>query len=277
MGGRSSNRTTGAVLKMFIISWTVELHFRLLVAIMFLGDNEEVVVPSKVLEVMMNDERSRDILKAMNVQKLTREHVASHLQKLRRFLYSESSRVNKFARWHRVDDRIWQGHEEIKRRQLVKPPPNSSPRLRRRLDVVPLSTTEQDESMVCSTSSSITITNTNNTNNNNNNNNNVSTIPSFGDNNVVAAAGNYDTQTMAASFGHNMISVAATPPIYNNIGLGQHLTPDFIYNNINQEQGFGEICQLQGINYDISGLDLSSLDGLNKGFQDWKEKDWLWP
>nr|GLL28143.1 hypothetical protein GW17_00023280 [Ipomoea trifida] len=120
MGGRSSNRTTtAAVLKMFIISWTVELHFRLLVAIMFLGDNEEVVVPSKVLEVMMNDERSRDILKAMNVQKLTREHVASHLQ----------------------------GHEEIKRRQLVKPPPNSSRRLRRRLDVVPLSTTEQDESM----------------------------------------------------------------------------------------------------------------------------------
>nr|GMD00627.1 two-component response regulator ARR14-like [Ipomoea batatas] len=153
MGGRSSNRFTAKAI-VFIVCWTVELHTIFLDAIRFLGDNEVVVVPSKVLEVMMNDERSSDILKAMNVQELTREHVASHLQ--------------------------------------------------------------QDESMVCSTSS-------------------PSSALSFGDNNVVvvAAAGNNDTQTMAASFGH---TVAATPTIYppiytNNVGLGQHLTSDFIYTN----------------------------------------------
>lgn len=40
----------------------------------------EDAVPSKVLEVMMNDGITSDILKGMQVQELTREHVASHLQ-----------------------------------------------------------------------------------------------------------------------------------------------------------------------------------------------------
>lgn len=104
-GRKSRNRTTTKIL-----FWNVEFHLILLQAVILIGDRGQIfptlkiffyqfpfkkiilvhfkiwlhagerVVPNKVLEVMKEDVRSSEILKAMNVQKLTRAHVGSHLQ-----------------------------------------------------------------------------------------------------------------------------------------------------------------------------------------------------
>nr|GMC92999.1 two-component response regulator ORR21-like [Ipomoea batatas] len=140
---RSSNRT--AAMK---IIWTLQLQLIFLDAVMLLGrDNKGDVVPSKVLDVMMNDKRTSDILKGMNVQKLTRQHVASHLQKLRGFLYSKTKRprMNKLGIWNRDHECIRERHEYIKHSQLLAEPKSGHRSASSK--GVPLSTKEQDESI----------------------------------------------------------------------------------------------------------------------------------
>nr|GMC94429.1 two-component response regulator ORR21-like [Ipomoea batatas] len=224
---RSSNRT--AAMKKKKISWTLQLQLIFLDAIMFLGrDNKGDVVPSKVLDVMMNDERTSNILKGMNVQKLTRQHVASHLQKLRGFLYSKTKRprMNKLGIWNRDYECIRERHEYIKHSQLLAEPKSGNRSASSK--GVPLSTKEQDESIplmfcqennlqstlqgfsssYCSTTTSI-----------NNNINNV----------VVGEA--------------MLLTMYSAQPAFDDNNFGQHLTNDFMnptfYNN-HQNQGFGE-------------------------------------
>nr|GMC86974.1 transcription factor LUX-like [Ipomoea batatas] len=68
------------------LEWTLELHSRFMDAIIILGGIQSSdAVPSQILELM-------------NMPGLTRENVASHLQKYRKLKTTEPKRNNKLAR-----------------------------------------------------------------------------------------------------------------------------------------------------------------------------------